>query len=408
MSCTSTGGNLRAGHFDLDDNLDVEIIDTIAQVSPRDWNRLVPSDSPYLRHEFLHALEHSRCVAPETGWLPQHIVIRNPTGRRRDIIAATPLYLKNHSWGEFIFDWDWAHAYQQHGLSYFPKLISQTPFTPATSPKLLVKDSKRAKSARTLLAKAAQEVAHRCDVSSTHWHFISEQDSEALESANFLSRKSTFEYIWTNPGYRTMEDFLATLSSRKRKKIRSERHSVRDREIAVDAVQGADLNESHWQLIDRFYRQTVAKYHSHQYLSMEFFDKVGKTMPESFVLFLARRNQTPIAGSLCMQGENVLYGRYWGSLGEFRNLHFEVCYYAAIEYCIQHGLYEYNAGVQGEHKLNRGFLPRLAKSSHSFDHPAFSQAIDRYIEREASQMQAYCQMLDRYSAYRKPKGVQAT
>lgn len=401
MNGTSTDCNLKSGKIDQDDDLEIEIFDTIGQVSSRDWNRMIPSDSPFLRHEFLHALEHSKCVAPDTGWVPQHIVIRNSNGKRREVIGVTPLYLKGHSWGEFIFDWDWAHGYQRHGLNYYPKLISQTPFTPATSSKLLVKDNDQAISTKLQLTKIVKDIARQFDASSIHWHFISKQDSYALESCEFLNRSSTVEYIWSNQGYQTMDGFLATLSSRKRKKIRSERRSVRNQGITVTAIQGTDMDESHWHLIDRLYRQTVAKYHSHKYLSTDFFEKIGQTMPENIVLFLACLDQTPVAGSFCMQGGKKLYGRYWGSFGEFRNLHFEVCYYTAIEYCIRHGFIEYNAGVQGEHKLNRGFLPRLGKSSHSFDHPAFSAAIERYIDRESSQMQAYCELLDRYSPYTK-------
>lgn len=399
---------MKTGAFNQDNDLEIEVVDTIGHVRSRDWNRVIPSNYPFLRHEFLHALEYSGCVSPDTGWVPQHIVIRNSTSERQEVIGVTPLYLKGHSWGEFIFDWDWAHSYQQHGLNYYPKLISQTPFTPTTSPKLLVKQNEKAASIQIQLARAAKDVARRLDSSSIHWHFISRQDSEALKSSNFLDRSSTIEYIWPNCGYQTMDEFLSSLSSRKRKKIRSERRSVREQGITVTVIQGAEMDESHWQLIDRFYRQTVGKYHSHKYLSIEFFEKICKTMPENIVLFLAQVDQSPVAGSFCMQGGKHLYGRYWGTLGRFRNLHFEVCYYAAIEYCIRHGLFEYNAGVQGEHKLNRGFLPRLARSSHSFDHSAFSAAIDRYIVRETSHMQAYCEMLNHYSPYTKKASVQTT
>ena len=379
----------------------IEIVDAIDQVDSQEWNDIIPSDCPFLRHEFLHAMEESGCVSTDSGWLPQHILIRNKASHRREVIGASPLYLKGHSFGEFIFDWDWAHGYQRHGLNYYPKLISQIPFTPISSPKLLTAQSDQAANTRLQLAHVAQEIARQFNVASIHWHFISDDDLKALRAADFLSRASTIEYVWSNPGYASMDEFLASLSSRKRKKIRSERQSVRDQGIKVTAIAGTEMDKADWQLVDRFYRQTVDKYHSNKYLSNRFFEKISQTMPERIVFFLARLNQNPVAGSFCLRGAKSLYGRYWGSLGSFRNLHFEVCYYAAIEYCIEQGLEQYNAGVQGEHKLNRGFLPKIARSCHSFSDPAFSAAIDRYISRETPQIEAYRDMLERFRAYSK-------
>ncbi len=382
----------------------IEIVDSIGQVNPQDWNRIVPRDYPFLRHEFLHALEISGCVSADTGWAPQHIVIRNSTSSGQEVIGATPFYLKQHSWGEFIFDWDWAHGYQSHGLEYFPKLICQTPFTPITSPKLLTLPGENAQTTRTQLARQAQHIASRMETSSIHWHFISDTDAATLKSGDYCDRASTIEYVWHNQGYTSMDDFLNSLASRKRKKIRRERKSVSDQGVTVVALQGSDLHQSHWQLVDWFYRCTIDKYHSNKYLSIKFFETIGETMPQNIVLFLAMKENKPIAGSFCLQGDNKLFGRYWGTIGDVQNLHFEVCYYAAIEYCIENKLNEYNAGVQGEHKLNRGFVPKLARSSHSFRHRAFSAAIKHYIERESSYMQAYRETLDHYGAYAKQSG----
>lgn len=378
-----------------------EIVDSMDQINSLDWNRVVPADYPFLRHEFLHALESSGCVSAQSGWAPQHIVIRNLASKHQEVIGAAPLYLKAHSWGEFIFDWDWAHGYQSHGLDYYPKLISQTPFTPITSPKMLTASAVADANIRRQMAKLAHKIASQNDASSIHWHFVSSVDSRILNRCDYLSRASTFEYIWSNQNYASMDDFLGTLASRKRKKIRRERKSVRDQGICICALHGAQLNESHWQLINWFYRQTVDKYHSHKYLSANFFRQIGQTMPDNIVLFLATLDRNPIAASFCLRGGSKLFGRYWGTLGKVPNLHFELCYYAAIEYCIQHNLVEYNAGVQGEHKLNRGFLPKPARSSHAFRHPAFSAAIDRYIDRESSYMQAYRETLNEYSPYAK-------
>ena len=384
-----------------ENSLAFEIVDSIGQINARDWNRIVPADYPFLFHEFLHALEESGCVSNNTGWAPQHILIRNSASQNQEVIGAAPLYLKGHSWGEFIFDFNWAHSYEQAGLNYYPKLISHTPFTPVTSPKLLVPDDHRALKTRQLIVRTAQKIARQFNLSSTHWHFVSEEDSDTLDSLEFLNRSSTFEYIWNNQGYNSMDDFLGALSSRKRKKIRSERRSIGKQGISIDVVQGEDLEPAHWKLIDLFLQQTVEKYRSHKYLSLDFFQRIGQTIPENLVLFLAHIDQNPVAGSFCLQGQNKLFGRYWGTLAEFRNLHFEICYYAAIEYCIERGLSEYSAGVQGDHKLSRGFLPRIARSSHSFLSPSIEVEIGHYIDRETSHMQAYCQALDYYSAYAK-------
>ncbi len=389
-----------------DHSVKVEIVESINEINARDWNHLVAADYPFLSHEFLHALENSGCVSPHTGWAPRHILIRKSTAQCWELIAAAPLYLKGHSWGEFIFDWNWAQGYHRNGLDYYPKLISQTPFTPLTSPKMLMAPSACSTKTRHLIARTAKELGNAAGASSIHWHFVTDVDAKSLESCSFSNRLSTFEYIWNNQEYRSMEDFLSTLSSRKRKKIRRERRSICDQGVSVAVVQGTELNESHWRLLDRFYQQTVDKYNSHKYLSFDFFRRIGETMPDNLVIFIAQANHTPIAGSFCLRGGKKLYGRYWGSLGVFRDLHFEVCYYAAIEYCIEQGLTEYNAGVQGEHKLNRGFLPRLANSSHCFFHPAFAQAIARYIEQESSQLRAYCAVLDQYSAYAKQPPTQ--
>ena len=376
-----------------------DIVDSIDQVKAEDWNRNVPPDFPFLRHEFLHALEESRCVSPGTGWTPKHIVIRNQEGIEPEVIGTVPLYLKEHSWGEFIFDWDWASSYQRHGLDYYPKLICQTPFTPITSPKLLTAANHATHETNIQLIELTRQIAARHEASSIHWHFISEADATILSHGDFVNRSSTIEYVWHNQNYQSMDEFLGTLSSRKRKKIRSERKFVRDRNIIVTALDGTELTQSHWGLIDWLYKQTVDKYHSHRYLSEDFFMQIGRTMPENFVFFLATIDRHPVAGSFCYKGDKTLYGRYWGSMGEFRNLHFEACYYAPMEYCIEHGLDTYNAGVQGEHKLNRGFVPNLARSGHSFSHPAFAAAIRNYIERESSYFQSYRTALDQHSPY---------
>ena len=377
----------------------VEILDAIDQIKAEDWNQIVPVDCPFLRHEFLHALEATGCVSAETGWHPQHILIRNR--KCNSTLAVAPLYLKGHSWGEYIFDWNWAASYREHGLQYYPKLISQTPFTPITSPKLNVSNSSQhdVVAIRRQLVESTKVVARKHDVSSLHWLFITDDDAQVLESQQFLGRRSNVEYIWTNRNYSDMDHFLATLSSRKRKKIRSERKFIAKQNIRVSVVTGTEMTDEHWQLVNCFYQNTIKKFGSLAYLNQKFFEKIRTTMPENVVLFLAEFDNKPVGGSFCLKGGNRLFGRYWGSIAPIRNLHFEVCYYAPIEYCIQNGVSDYNAGVQGEHKLNRGFVPTIARSCHTFSDAAFSYAIDQYIRKEYSHYEQYREHLEHHSAY---------
>ena len=383
-----------------------EIVQSIDHASPHDWNRCVPSDCPFLRHEFLSALENSGCVSEETGWTPQHIVLRNLAGNDSEVLGVTPLYLKEHSWGEFIFDWEWARGYQRHGLHYYPKSVSQVPFTPLTGPKLLAAPATDGNEIRRQLADAGLSITQDQFLSSLHWLFVPEAEVQVFETAGLIARCSTFEYVWNNQNYNAMDDFLATFSSRKRKKIRHERKSISAQGIKMETIQGVDMTQDHWLAFEQFYISTLSKYGSNRYLSYEFFRMIGETMPENIVLFLASIDQKPVAGSLCLQGGNKLFGRYWGALAELPNLHFETCYYTAIEYCIRMGYEKYNAGVQGEHKLSRGFLPELSYSAHLINEPAFAAAIRNYVKQEARNVRAYLYYLDWASPYSKAGVVQ--
>ena len=369
------------------DDLELIFINSINSIDAVQWNQLVPDDCPFLRHEFLSALEDTGCVSRNTGWLPHHIVIRNEQHPDNSVVGAMPLYMKGHSYGEFIFDWQWASAYQRSANEYYPKMVSQTPFTPLTSPKFLTSkscDSRFSEDVRKLILRGCYQVVESYNVSSMHWLFIPQEEADLLKQGNLISRQSTFEYIWRNKDYQTMDDFLSTLLSRKRKKIRQERRSLTKNMVRVCAVDGTQINSSHWAVFENFYRSTVNKYYSNQYLNYEFFQQIGSTMPENLVMFLAYSDDHAIAGSLCMRGGDKLYGRYWGALKEVPYLHFETCYYAAIEYCIENNLNAYNAGVQGDHKLNRGFMPELSYSAHFIQHPSFADAIRKHAEHESS------------------------
>ena len=376
-----------------------ELVESISQINSKCWNRCVSPNFPFLRHEFLSALEDSGCVSSETGWEPKHIVLRKIDKSDAQVLGVLPLYQKSHSWGEFIFDWDWAGGHHQFGLKYYPKLVSQSPFTPISAPKLLIAPGADSTQTRLELVKASQQLAEDLDVSSSHWLFTSQEDMDTLSSLGLICRSSTIEYVWKNQDYDSMEAFIGTLSSRKRKKIRKERKTVVEQNIKVEAKSGIDMTPNDWLYFEYFYRTTIAKYGSNPYLSYEFFRMIGESMPQNIVAFQARLDGDRIAGSLCLLGDESLYGRYWGTLQKRHCLHFETCYYAAIEYCIDNGLKTFNAGVQGEHKLSRGFYPHLAKSAHSIRNPLLSAALENYVQREASHYRAYQQSLKHSSPF---------
>ena len=376
------------------------VIHSINEIDALEWNKCVPPDYPFLRHEFLLALENSNCVSNHTGWQPCHILIRirnsPPT-----VLGAMPMYLKSHSWGEYIFDWSWADAYHRNGFQYYPKLIVQSPFTPLTSPKLLFAPNATERAQiQQHLAASAVAVLQKMQASSCHLLFITADEANILKNNGFLSRIGTIEFIWRNREYESMEHFLSGLSSKKRKNVRQERNSVAQQGIRIETVSGEEIESHHWHAIEHFYSKTIDKYGSIKYLSPEFFQFAGQQMPENFVLFLAEQNGRYIGGSVCLKGANTLYGRYWGALRDYQALHFEICYYSAIEYCIEHGIASYNAGVQGEHKLSRGFLPELVHSSHMLSSVEFERGIQNYLDREAIQMVHYQKILESRSPYK--------
>ena len=364
-----------------------EFVDSISQVNVNDWNRCVPANYPFLRHEFLRALEVTNCASGSTGWLPQHIVIRNTHGP--GVAGVSPMYLNHDSWGEFIFDWDWAEGHHRCGLPYYPKLVSCSPFTPLTGPKLLVSPGVDKKAVRKQLLSAGERLMNERSASSVHWLFTSDTDTETTHSEGYIARLANIEYVWRNSSYRTMDDFLGSMPSRKRKKIRHERNSVAANRVVIEIIQGDQMTHRHWRAFERFYDDTTTKFGANKYLTYEFFRMLGETMPESIVLFLATMDRNPVAGSLFLQGGDALYGRYWGTLEDIRYLHFETCYYSAIEYCIERGYSSFNAGVGGVHKLNRGLQPKLVSSAHLIQNPILSEAIRTYCRDESKFMKNY-------------------
>lgn len=373
----------------------IELTESLDSVDAASWNQLGVDSNPFLRHEFLAALEHTGCVGEGTAWRPHHLLLKDG----ESLIGAVPLYLKYDSYGEYIFDWAWANAYQQHGLSYYPKLVSAVPFTPVTGPRILGRPDYPSETIQAQLVEAALALAQSLEVSSLHWLFTPESETRLLQRYGHLERTG-YQFHWANNNYKSFDEFLSTFSSSKRKKVRRERRHVSDAGISMQIVKGKDVSEALWQQFYKFYRSTIECRGAIPYLNIDFFNEIGRTMPGNIVIVLASHDDRYVAGALNLRGTNTLFGRYWGSLAEFNSLHFETCYYRAIDYCIQQRLTRFEAGAQGEHKLSRGFLPTRTYSAHWLKHPEFYQAISDFLEREQHGVDDYMEMLQRHSPYK--------
>ena len=342
------------------------------------WRALEPPDFPFFDYEFLRALERSGSIGGGSGWSPVYLVCKDDLG---GVLGALPLYLKTHSYGEYIFDWEWAHAYRQHGLPYYPKLVAAVPFTPATGPKLLVRpDADRAAVTRALLD-AAQRLGEERRVSSSHALFLPEEELDEFVEHGFAVRHSV-QFHWRNRGYGVFSDYLEAMMSKRRRQVARERRQLEG--VEIERLTGSELSPEHAATMYRFYLSTSDRKWGSPYLNGAFFAEVFRTMGDRILLVLARDRGTgrPIAGALNFFKGRTLYGRYWGSTEVRRNLHFELCYYQAIEFAIERRLALFEAGAQGEHKLARGFLPSLTYSAHAIRHPDFRRAIEDYITME--------------------------
>jgi hypothetical protein len=372
------------------------IIDSIDEVNAADWDALAGHDNPFVRHGFLSALEESGAAVAETGWLPQHIVLDDRSG---GVAGVMPLYLKSHSYGEYIFDHAWAEAYERSGGRYYPKLQSAIPFTPVTGPRLMAHPSASQNDVRRLLLKAAVSRAEALGVSSLHLTFLPEDEYKLAGEMGFLQRTSQ-QYHWENRGYGNFGDFLASLSSRKRKTIARERREAVPNGITIEVLSGGDILEAHWDAYFDFYLDTGNRKWGRPYLNRQFFSLLSERMRQDVILILCRRAGRYIAGALNLKGADTLYGRYWGAIEEHRFLHFEVCYYQAIDYAIAHGLKRVEAGAQGEHKLARGYLPSKTYSAHWIRDAGFREAVDRFLQQERHTVDAEMDMLQTYSPFR--------
>ncbi|ARO86494.1 N-acetyltransferase [Nitrosospira lacus] len=377
---------------------EVKVIDSLDGISVKAWNALA-GDDPFLRHEFFSAMHDTGCASRATGWLPQFVTLWEGNTLR----GALPLYLKNHSYGEYVFDWAWADAYRRAGHRYYPKLLSAVPFSPVTGRRLLAETPEH----RALLVSAALKMAKsknaETGVSSFHCLFPREDEAREMELAGMTLRHG-IQFHWKNRdagGYAHFEAFLGELSHGKRKKIRQERRKVHAEGIRFQWLSGHDANPDHWRFFVNCYNKTYRNHHSMPYLNLEFFLRLGKSMPENVLLILALRDDQPVAAALNLHNSRTLYGRYWGTMEFVPGLHFETCYYQAIEFCIAHCIALFEGGAQGEHKLARGFLPVRVWSAHWLAHPEFAAAIGKYLKHEAQDINHYLDELNESSPFKK-------
>ncbi len=382
------------------DSITVRIVERISDVAAADWDACAGSDNPFVSHAFLEALEASRSAVAQTGWAPRHVVAEDAESR---IVGVVPMYLKSHSYGEYVFDHGWADAYRRAGGRYYPKLQVSVPFTPVPGPRLLVRPGADAGGVRAALVEALAAIAERLGVSSLHVTFCSEHETALFEAAGWLIRHGR-QFHWQNGGYRTFDDFLAALSHSRRKAIRKERREVAAQGLKIDALTGADIEPRHWDAFFEFYIATSDRKWGSPYLTRDFFHRLGGAMADRVLLILPRRGTEYVAGALNLIGRDTLYGRNWGSHGDFPFLHFEACYYQAIEFAIARGLAKVEAGAQGEHKIQRGYLPVPTYSAHWIADAGFRKAVASFLERETEMVECEISDLAEHSPFKRQEG----
>lgn len=363
----------------MSDTLEAQIVGSLDAIPAADWNACAGTGNPFVRHGFLAAIENSRSAAGETGWLPRHAVIKNDDGK---IVAVSPLYVKSHSYGEYVFDWGWAEAYARAGGRYYPKLQCAVPFTPVAGPRLLSRHNDDRH--RLALGQTMAQLAEQAGLSSVHVTFCDEAEAALLESQGFLRRLGS-QYHWENRGYDRFDDFLEQLASRKRKQVKKERQAVAVQNLSITTLVGADVKARHWDYFHRFYESVVDRKWGSAYLNREFFDLLSMSeVADDVVLVWVEQDGEPLAAAFNMLGADTLYGRTWGVRpgAETPFLHFEACYYRAIDFAIAHNLARVEAGAQGEHKVARGYLPRPTHSAHWIKDPGLRQAVAKFLAHE--------------------------
>ncbi len=384
----------------------IRVLASPLEVAPQAWNALLAGQqapTPFMRHEYLAAMDQSGSATRAKGWTPRFITL----WRGEQLHAACALYLKDHSYGEYVFDWAWANAYEQHGLPYYPKALAAVPFTPVPGSRLLAVDA----AARSALVSAILAWCKQEQQSSFHLLFAAPDDVAACEQAGLMLRH-TVQFHWTNRDeqpWTSFDDFLATLAQEKRKKIRQERRKVAEAGVTFRWSRGADIGEQDWNFFYRCYERTYYEHGNAPYLTRDFFRRMAATMPENWLLFVAERAGKPLAtslialDSLSTDATPAAYGRYWGALERVDCLHFEACYYQPLQWCIEHGFGRFEGGAQGEHKMARALMPVKTTSCHWLAHPAFADAVERFLEKEGQGIENYLEHLDERSPFRRPE-----
>jgi predicted N-acyltransferase len=387
----------------------LNVLDSIDQVSAEAWNALAGDDLPHLRHEFLAAMEHQGCVGERFGWLPRHLLLRDEAG---SAVAAAPCYLKFNSYGEFVFDWAWADAYQRAGERYYPKLVVASPYTPATGLRILTGDSTRRAELAAALIRGSVQVAERLGVSGLHWLFTDDTETGWLRETGLMPRLGC-QFHWRNDGYGSFDDLLGAFSAEKRKKVKRERRRVVESGVRLRRVPGHEVTDAEWRIFHRLYEDTFDKRGGLPTLSLGFFREIGRTMGQQLLLVFAEHGPdrgaeqggSIVAAAFCLQGSRSLYGRHWGCFKDFHSLHFEACYYQGLEHCIEQGLQRFEPGAQGEHKVARGFLPTRTWSAHWIADARFRRPIGAFLEHEIDAMEDYIAEMNTHSPFKQAGGA---
>ena len=381
----------------ITDNMRLRRYKSFTEIPAAAWNALAGTDTPFLRHEYLLALETSGSTTSATGWTPMPITVEDDRGRT---LGAVPLWLKSHSYGELVYDFAWAQAYERAGLRYYPKLVACVPIAPIAGPRLLVAPGADRSAVVQALTHGARALAEETNASSLHWLFTNAEDTAALEHQGDLHRTS-YQLHWHNRDYTSFDDFLLGFTADKRKKLKRERRHVEEAGIHMEVLSGKEVTPELWNLFYGFYTGNIRRHGGMIHLTREFFHLLGRNLPEAVVLVLARRGAEYVGAAINLRSRDTLYGRYWGGREGFNSLHFEACYYTPIEYCIAHGLKRFEGGAGGEHKLARGFLPAITHSLHWLRHPQFARAVADFLERERNGVEVYMDELNEHAPFKK-------
>ncbi len=368
--------------------LELNFVDSIANIGAADWNALSGTANPFTRYEFLWGLERSGCTTRATGWQPFHVTVHEAEGNSRTLVAVMPLYLKTNSYGEYVFDWSWANAYQSHGLHYYPKFVTAVPFTPSVGSRLFMRTGLDETRIVTLIRSGIEQQAGLLQASSWHVLFPLKEQYDTLAAAGLMCRTGC-QFRWYNKDYQDFGHFLESLNSRKRKNIRKERSKVKEAGVTFTRIEGDNIDAAMWRRFYTYYQSTYMVRGMKGYLNLDFFEHLTKYMPDQIFINVARADGQDIAAALFFKNNSTLFGRYWGSKQDYQFLHFETCYYQGIDYAIEHQLQSFDSGAQGEHKIQRGFEPTLTYSNHWIKEERFAQAIKKFLDEEQKHISQY-------------------